>query len=327
MKKALAILSFMGKKLPNFILCAAISTTVFLSSGCIKTGYVVPVPANLAQDKTASFDELIKIIHTDDSLKSLQCSNIKATLTLGKVESGKLEEFRRSQGYILLKRPDLLNLRINSPIGGALLELFSKDDQFDAWFRGKMYTGKNSAKGDLVPDNGEEFKIPARPQHLFDAIMPPAIDASGVFVSLEEQTAQKLGSDEITVKQKNNRRQKNQAIETARYYVLSFGRQGAGNRIHVFRKTWIERTGLTIARQQMFSEEGQIVGDCQYFERIQIDGVSLPLIINIDRPSNGYSLKLECTGWKVNPDLEDKVFIINRPGAETIHLIEKAKAQ
>jgi hypothetical protein len=306
----------------------AFLTAAILASGCIvKTSYKVSVPANLAQDKTATFDELMKIVGANDSLKSLQCSKIKATLTLGKVESGKLDEFRRASGYILLKRPGLLSLVIKNPIGGtALLELSSKNDQFEAWFRGKIYTGMNSARGELVPDNGEEFKLPARPQHLFDAIMPPAIEPTGVFVSLEEQTGPKLSSEEITEKQRNKKRQQ-QTIETARYYVLSFFKPGAGHRIHVFRKIWIERTELTITKQQVYSDGGQIVSDIQYFDQTRFDGFSLPLIININRPVDGYSLKLEFEAWKVNPDLEDKVFVIDHPGAETIRLLEKNKEQ
>jgi outer membrane lipoprotein-sorting protein len=318
---------FRTRQRSMFLFIFALLIAAGFSSGCfVKTSYQVPVPANLAQDKIASFEELMKIAGANDSLKSLQCSKIKATLTLGKVESGKLDEFRRASGYILLKRPDLLSLSISRPIGGgALLELSSKEDQFEAWFRGKIYAGKNSAKGELVPDNGEEFKLPARPQHLFDAIMPPPIEPTGVFVSLEEQTGPKLNSDEITEKQKNKKRQ--QMIETARYYVLSFSRLGAGNRIHVFRKIWIERAGLSIARQQVYSKEGQIISDIQYFNQTPFDGFSLPLIINMDRPADGYSLKLEFEGWKINPDHEDKDFVIDRPGAETIRLIEKNKEQ
>jgi hypothetical protein len=328
MIKTLKMLQLRARQHSIFIFGFCLLIASELSSGCfVKTSYKVPVPANLAQDKTAGFNELMKIVGANDSVKSLQ-SRVKATLTLGKVESGKLDEFRRAQGYILLKRPDLMALTINKPIGGgALLELASKDEQFEAWFRGKIYTGRNSAQGELVPDNGEEFKLPARPKHLFDAIMPPAIKSDGMLVSLEEQTGQKLNNDEITERQKKKKRQQHQTVETTRYYVLNFNQQGAGNRIYVMRKIWIERTGLTIARQQVYSEGGQIVSDIQYFEQKRFNGLLLPLTINIDRPIDGYSLKLEFEDWQVNLDLQDKDFFINHPGAETVHLIEKNKDQ
>ena len=70
-----------------------------------------------------------------------------------------------------------------------------------------------------------------------------------------------------------------------------------------------------------------MISDIQYFDQTQFDGFSLPLIININRPADGYSLMLEFEGWKINPAHEDKDFVIDRPGAEIIHLIEKNKEQ
>ncbi len=298
-----------------------------LASGCIvKKTYEIPVPANLSQDKTASYDELMTIVKADARIQSLSCGRLKATLTIGKVESGRLDEFRRSPGYVYLKRPSLLFLRINNPIGGALLELSSKDDLFEAWFRGKIYSGSNSAKGELTPDNGEEFKMPARPQHLLQAILPPVPSMAEAFVSLEEHTGPKLHSDEITAKQKHEKRQKREAADKARYYVLGFYRPTAENRIHVVRKIWIERAGLTIAKQQFYGEEGRIAGEIQYYDRRQFEGMSLPTIINIDRPAEGYSIMLEFESWRKNPDLQEKDFNIVRPGVETIRLMEKGAA-
>ena len=279
-----------------------------IASGCIvKRTVHVKVPPNIGQDKTASLDELMNIIRRNDDIKSLASGSLKMTLTTGRIESGKLQKYRRAPGHILLKRPDSLFLHVGSSLG-PILDLLSEGDDFKLWdARGnKLYTGKNSAKCELVPenslkDNGLDF--PGRPQHIFEGILPPGInvDSPGVWVSLEEQ-----------------------AGETARYYVLTFSREGASHRIHIFRKIWIERTGLTIARHQMYSEAGKIIGDFQYSQATLINGFSLPLEINIDRPQDGYSLKLEVQQWQVDPDI-DKGFEIIRPGAEDIPLKEKCK--
>jgi hypothetical protein len=291
----------------NFFFGAVFLMTVGLLSGCIVSKTVkVDAPANLEQDKNATFDELLKIVGAGREIKSLS-SSLKLTLTIGKRETGKLKQFRRAPGLILLKRPDSLYLNVRYT-AGTLLELLSIGDEFSAWYaRGnKLYTGKNSAK-ELVPEDPAEegFIFPGRPQHIFDAILPALInlDSPGVLVSLEEQFG----------------------IE-ARYYILVFSREGSAHRNHIFRKIWIERTGLTVARQQVYSEGGAIIDDIQYSNysnSAQGSGFSLPLTIVMDRPRDGYSLKFEMKLWQIdNPDI-DSGFIIKRPGATNVPLVEK----
>ena len=54
----------------------------------------------------------------------------------------------------------------------------------------------------------------------------------------------------------------------AKYYVLSVYREGATKRIHTVRKIWIERSSLSIARQQVYLDEGQLVSDITILELI-----------------------------------------------------------
>jgi hypothetical protein len=80
--------------------------------------------------------------------------------------------------------------------------------------------------------------------------------------------------------------------------------------MHILRRIWIERTRLTIARQQVFSEEGKVASDISYSEQTIVDGFSLPLKIHIDRPMDGYLLDLEFNEWKVNsPELGDNATV------------------
>jgi hypothetical protein len=287
---------------------AIISIVALLAlSGCsIKTTVNVPVPKNLAQDKTANLDELLEIVSRNDRIESLR-SHIHISLTSGKAETGVLEKTGKGHGVIALKRPDLLLLYIRHPVlPNNVFELASQGDDFKAWNskNNKIYTGKNSAKV-LVPANsqsGEEFNFPGRPLHIFDAILPKSIDleSAGVRVSLEAEPGQET-----------------------RYYVLVYSEDDGAHRSHFLRKIWIERTGLTIARQQVYGKDGKIVSNTQYSQVTQIDGFSFPLTIDMDRPQDGYSLKLEFDDLRINPDMNNDLFSINRPGAENVPLVEK----
>ena len=110
----------------------------------------------------------------------------------------------------------------------------------------------------------------------------------------------------------------------AKYYVLSVYRESATKRIHAVRKLWIERSSLSIARQQVYLDEGQMVSDIVYSNETEVDGLKLPLRIHIDRPLDGYALNLEFKSWRIDPDLPDNAFSLKLPeGVQIIHLIEK----
>jgi hypothetical protein len=299
-----------NQRLTNFSSLLLLSAVLLGCSGCgriIKTTVKVPVPENIWQDKTATFEELLSIARSNDKIESLISNRLRVTLTQGKRESGILNKYRTAPGYIFLKRPDSLYLNIqNSITKSAIFELVSQGDEFKAWDSrdNKLYTGKNSARI-LVPANSpenREFDLPERPPHIFDAILPKSIntDSPGIRVGLEEQSGQE-----------------------ARYYILDFSQDDGAHKSHMLRKIWIERTGLTVARQQLYDEEGKIVGDTQYSNIAPIDGFSFPRTIDMDRPLDGYSLKLELEELRINSDIDNDSFAIKRPGAENVPLLEK----
>jgi hypothetical protein len=299
-----------NQRLTNLSIFLLLYAAVLAGSGCIvKTTVSVPVPKNIAQDKTATFDELLSIVGRNDRIESLT-SRLHVTLTREKLESGKLDKFRTGRGYILLKRPNALLLNIQNPFTkSSIFELLSQGDEFKAWDAqdNKLYTGKNSARI-LVPTNlpeGKQFDFRERPLHIFEAILLEGIkaDSPGIWISLEEQGGME-----------------------ARYYILVFSRESAAHRLHVLRKIWIERAGLTIARQQVYADEGKIVSDTRYSNVTQVDGFSFPLIIDMDRPLDGYSLKLELDQLRINPDIKSDAFAIIHPGAEEVQLVEKGSS-
>ena len=89
--------------------------------------------------------------------------------------------------------------------------------------------------------NSSGFTIPIRGGHIFDAIFPAKRKNRGTRYSIPWKR---------TVRTK--------------YYVLGFFREGDGQRIYTERKLWIERSRLTIARQQVYLSEGPMVSDITY---------------------------------------------------------------
>ena len=287
-----------------FILLAC----VLAAAGCkVKTKIKTDVSPKLLAALTADFDELLAIVNQYEKISDLKSSGMKATLTLGKWESGSQEEYRSAPGYILLRRPSSLHVVIQAPmvIKTAIFEAVSEGDEFSAWLRdtNKVYRGRNSAK-ELVSDD-RPAGIPLRPDHLYEAIIPAGINPAepGLRISLEES------ADKIT-----------------KYYILSVYREGAPPLINVARRIWIERSQLVISRIQSYDDGGRLTSDIAYSEMTPVDGIPLPLKIDIDRQEDGYSLALEFTNrsWGVNSGLDDDSFVLpSREGTEVIVLRER----
>jgi outer membrane lipoprotein-sorting protein len=277
-------------------------------SSCIKQTIKTRVPQKILQAKTATLEELLNRIQEYDKISSLS-SSLDVTYFSGKKESGEILKIKKQPGYILLKRPNSVHLVVQNFVTKTReLELLSVENDLSLWIRreNKLYLGKNSAKVLIAKDAPEspELTIPIRGGHIFEAVFPQSlkIDAPGFRYSMIEESDHE-----------------------AKYYVLESYREGMGQRIYVDRKIWIERSSLNIARQQVYLDEGQMVGDITYSNAVLIEGFYLPLIMHIDRPLDGYALNIEFKSWRINPDLADNAFVLTTPeGTQTIHLIEKA---
>jgi hypothetical protein len=286
------------------------------NAGCsVKRTVKVRVSPNILQAKSAAFDELLDIVRSYDKIEGLSSNDLRITLTSGKRESGELQKYASAPGYIVLRRPDSTRMVVQYPVTKTtILDLLSVGDDFCVWVprENKYYTGKNSAKELVAEDLPDSPGFTLRATHIFEAIIPHGLlpGAPGMLVEAEEDP----GAD-------------------AAYYVLSVFKEdagvteGAARRIHAIRKIWIERSGLTIARQRVYQEEGRVVSDITYSEVTQVGGFALPLKIRIDRPLDGYTLDMEFRTWRVNPDLPDSAFILPPPaGAQVVPFKEKGRS-
>jgi outer membrane lipoprotein-sorting protein len=307
MRELLGISLFTAKRrlIP---LLACLVLLLFAFSGCrIRRTINIEVSQRILQAKTAGFEDLLGMLQSYDRIHSLS-SSLDVTYSYGKKESGVIHEIRKQPGYILLKRPDSTRLVVQNFVTGTReLEVLSAGDDLSIYYRPEnaLYVGRNSAKNLMLENTGnpDNFKIPIRGGHIYEAIFPQSIqmDAPGFLYSMEEE-----------------------ADTGAKYYVLNVYKEGAAKRIHTIRKLWIERSSMAISRQQVYLDDGQVVSDIAYSDEMDVDGFKLPLHIHIDRPLDGYALNLEFKGWRIDPDLQDNAFSLKLPeGVQIIHLIEK----
>ncbi len=301
-ERSAAAAGFRGAILP-YVLLLVLTTPACL----VKRTVNVPVPARIAAAKTATLDELLSsLANYGENIQTLSSSSLKASFTSGKVESGRLQEYRSAPGYLLLKRPDSILMNIQNPVTkSTLFELLSVGDDFSIWYtrENKLFVGKNSMK-DIEVEGHSDLSL--RPVHIIDALLPQKIDLS------KPETALSMEEERDA---------------SARYYVLTVFREDARRILHPRRRVWIERSQLAVTRQEMFNDEGKIVSDIAYSRLTALGAWLLPLSVKIDRPEDGYSLDLEFRDWRVNPDFPEDAFRIKAPpGAQRVELKEKGKS-
>jgi hypothetical protein len=313
MRKTKELLSFTA----NNRRAAALLSSAFLlgivlwTAGCgIKQ--TIKVSPGIRNARTAGFEDLIEVIRGYDGITGLSCSDMELTFTSSrKREIGELEKYRSLHGYILLRRPDSTHFVLLMPVTkSTFLDVLSVGDNLSVWYprKNEFYQGRNSQKEFVVEDasGAREFTIPVRGTHIFEAIFPQsvALDTPGVWVIDEEQTDSQ-----------------------ASYYVLSFVKEEKAPRMRTLRKIWIERAGLTIARQQVYGGEGAVLSDIIYSEGVKTEGFVMPHSIHIERPEDGYILDLKFEKWSINPELPGNAFELQPPpGARSVTLKEKGSA-
>jgi hypothetical protein len=288
----------------------ASSFLLLVAWGCgIKTQVKVSVSPKIAAAKSATVQELLGLL--DDyrnRVTSLSSTSMRVDLTVGTAEGGTVQKYHSAPAYILLRRPDEIHLNILAPVTKTtILELLSRGDQFEVWVPrdNKVYTGRNSARGFELEENGEALVFTARPVHILEAILPRPL-------MLHQPDLRISGTEEEDAR--------------AKYYVLTLLRETGGVEIQTLRRLKIERSEMAVVEDETFTEAGGVASIVDYSDLARFDGVVLPREIRIERPGDGYSLDLHFKDWRVNPNLDDAAFVLNPPpAAERVILKEKVK--
>ena len=114
--------------------------------------------------------------------------------------------------------------------------------------------------------------------------------------------------------------------KTRKYYILSIHSQSSDVQWILNRRVWFDRFDLSVVRQKLFGDYGQVTSDITYREFKNFDGVSFPTEINLKRPQEDYSLTIQVTKAKINEELQNEKFILEKPPtAELVDLTQEGK--
>src|ERR1700723_1147172 len=265
--------------------------------GCLSRSRPVAVDTSIMQLQTATGNDLIERINAEATEIQTLKATVGITASVGGSKLGKIPEFREIHGYILARKPSSLRMIGLFPIlQNHMFDMVSSGQEFKLWIppKNQFIAGNN----DLARPSAEPLEK-LRPQTIYDALILQAVDLRNELAVLEagEHNESDPGTRKMALRPD---------------YTLNIIKQN-GREWYLSRKVVFDRTDLRPHQQLFYDEHGSIVTDVHYDEYREFNGVSFPTTIEIRRPYEEYSIKLEVTKLAINEPITDDQFVLDVP--------------
>ena len=230
--------------------------------------------------------------------------------TVGGQKKGNVTDYQEIRGYVLARKPAMLRMIGLLPVVRTkAFDLVSDGKEFKLWIppKNRFVQGQN----DVKTPNPQQPLENLRPQHIYDALLIPAIDPATEHVLMQPGV-------EIVQDPKD----KKKTIEQPDYELLII-RQGQRD-WYIERKIVFSRTDLLPHRQIASDENNNVITDVRYGEYKEYNGINFASQIEIKRPQEEYDITLNMVKLELNGPLPNDKFILEKPpGAEVVHLNDK----
>jgi outer membrane lipoprotein-sorting protein len=262
--------------------------------------------------KDATLEQLVENINTNaEKLKTLKAT-VDIDSSVLEEKKNRVKDYTQVPGLILVRKPEMLRMRIYVPVvHNVMADMVSNGKSFElaSPIKSKFYVGSNQQPVKPSPNPLENL----RPQHISDALMIKAIDPDKEIAILENTT--EIVKDPKTHKD----------VEQLAYTVLVIDKDSTGH--YLSRRVVFSRTDLLPHEQSIYDRQGRLVTFVRYENFSDYSGISLPAIVSIQRPIEGYGITISMVKVDVNVPLTDEQFVLAQPpGSQVINLDTKAAA-
>lgn len=269
----------------------AAASILFSSFGCSPARRSQTARAPTLQEPgpalTATRTELIE--KAGQASRSLQALKLKVSyrLTGRNPETGETKEWRESDGFILLRKPADIRVRVQV-FQVTAIDMVSDGTEFsiDVPRKNTFIQGLNHQV--ILPR--KDVPVNVRPQHIFEALALEALEgADPSLISLEED-------------QRDGRE----------YYILSCNRWAPDGSLALKRKIWFDRVDLNIVRLQAYAPGGRLESEIHYSDFRIVDGQVYPALVRFERPQEAYRMAIRAQKIEVNPNLPSAAFVLKK---------------
>lgn len=287
-------------------------TLAVICPACIRK---VKVPELLPVKAPVSTSELVERINAYSETRSFAAQTDVSVRDYFTGKPDRARDFPSGTGLIRFERPERVRMLVTF-LGKEIADMTSDGREFRLavlypddkrmFVHGSNLSeyerlGEEDLRGTTDPRLKEAGALAnIRPQHITDAFTIRPIPADGTIEFFREEVRQTEPDTRV-----GNR---GRMVERT-YYVLYVLDRKEGNRLHLRRKFWFDRTqdGTPLARQQTFDNgDGKLASDIFYSNFFQVPNSDRlwSQNISIDRRHDGYSVKLVLEKDSVEVDLQ-----------------------
>jgi len=237
---------------------------------------------------------LIAIVARNFNLVRDFNAKVDMTPSIGSAEKNKITEYKDVTAYIYFRRPSDIRIYGSYPlVGGTAFDMVSNgaDFKLSIPYQNRFIVGRNVL---TAPSQNKLENL--RPQHFLDALLVQPI----------QDPTQTTFSDFTD--------------EENAFYVLDEVENGPAGLIKT-REIWISRLDLTVARQLLYDDAGNIVSDARYSDWHYFDSAPFPKHVEINRPQDEYGVVLDVKKMDINKGIPNERFVLNQPAGYTLKVI------
>ncbi len=220
---------------------------------------------------------------------------------LGTAEKSKITEYKDVRAYILFRKPsDIRLVGLYPVVRTKAFDMVSNGFDFRLYVpsRNRFLIGKNEIE-QASPNKLENL----RPQHFLDALLVRPVD---------------LKTEKVLMM--------NLTDEDNAFYILPVVHENGNGQLQLSRSVWFNRYNLTIARQFIFDDTGNILTDARYSEWKSYDNVHFPKHIEINRPKDEYAVVIDVVKMDINKGVSQEKFALSQPEGSTLQVVGQPPA-
>lgn len=229
--------------------------------------------------------------------------NITADMVpaLGSAEKSKITEYKDVRAFILFRKPgDIRLIGLYPVVRNKAFDMVSDGTNFKLYVpaRNRFLVGRNEIE---EPSKNKLENL--RPQHFLEALLVRPVDAD----------RDKLLLDNFT-------------DEDNAFYILHVVHLNGGGQLQLDRTVWFSRYNLTMARQLIYDDAGNILTDARYTDWRRYDNVAFPKHIEINRPRDEYAVVIDIVKMDINNGVSDDKFVLDQPEGTTLQVVGQTPA-
>jgi outer membrane lipoprotein-sorting protein len=245
---------------------------------------------------STSLDHLLDQVNQRNQAVQSMTASVQIVATEGGTHKGEVTEYTSLSGYIVIGKPEDINVILKLPIlGSDALDMVSDGKTFKM-----LMPHENCAflGSDSVPST-QTGLYSLRPAVILDSLLIHGVQPDQV-VSMTQDSRTlpvKMGKDVIEEPD----------------YDIEFLSQPDGQVAHTLRVIHIGRTTLLPWRQDIYNAEGKVATQASYDNYRKFGDITFPTKIVIERPLDELSLTITISKATFNQKLPDDQFNLDIP--------------